>query len=177
MNSRWPRWGLLALPLLACVLGARAADAGTEWSTFKDPEGRFSILMPGDPRVSNTTNAASGDKLGSETHDYLASKDSGFFAVGVTIYDKAAKIDVEGELAANRDNFNKAVSGKLTGQLRRSFGDYPALEFKTSSAQVNFSSLVVLVGTNCYMVVARYQTPDEPAEVTRFFQSFRLLSP
>jgi hypothetical protein len=174
-TSRLKR-GLVGLAWLAFGLCARA-DTGPTWKTFTDPAGRFSILMPGAPQAQTANNPGSEGKPASSSHLYMAGENGNIYMAGETIYDPTAKIDVEGELAANRDNFNQGISGQTTSQQRLKFGDYPALEFKSSGAQANFSALVVLAGTHCYMVVAAYHTADEPLDAIRFFRSYKLISP
>lgn len=153
------------------------ADDSVSWQTFTDPENRFSILMPGKPEQQDET------KPGYASHTYMAKENTNLYLAGVTLYDPAvydpsAKPEaVEAELAADRDNFNKAVNAHGSSGQRRKFDGHPALEFTSASPQANFSGLIILAGPHCYMVVAAYHTADMPAEATRFFQSYKLMSP
>ena len=185
MKTKWLH--LSAVLFLSLALGgvwARAADVKADagaagWKTFTDPENRFSILMPSDPQVSNEV------KPGYTSHIYMTKASNNLYLAGVTLYDPASYNPsatpeaIESELAADRDNFNKEVKAKTTSQHRREFGSarYPAIEFKSSSEQANFSGLVVLVGSHCYMVVSAYHTAETPPEVMHFFDSFTLLTP
>jgi hypothetical protein len=182
MKTRWWQSGVALLVLLAFGLRGRA-DTGETWKTFTDPENRFSILMPSDPQVTNESGPQGAAKPTYTSHIYMAKENNNLYLAGITFYDpssydpSATPDQVEKELAADRDNFNKAVNAHITSQQRRKFGDYPAIEFTSSNADANFSGLIILVGTHCYMAVAAYHTPDTPAEVTRFFESYKLISP
>jgi hypothetical protein len=175
-RAKWLRRGLVGLALLAFGLCVQA-DTGTNWKTFTDPAGRFSILMPGEPQHQTDSSPASNGKPASHSDLYMTGENGNIYMAGTTIYDLASMLDVEGELAANRDNFDQGINARVTSQQRLKFGDYPALEFKSSGPQANFSALVVLAGPHCYMVVAAYHTADEPPEVMRFFRSYKLISP
>ncbi|MDE3083666.1 MAG: hypothetical protein KGJ37_00410 [Verrucomicrobiota bacterium] len=174
--------GVLLLALLA--LGLRAqADVGVAWKTFTDPENRFSILMPTDPQVSSDSGPAGAAKPSYTSRIYIAREGANIYLAGITLYDVSSynpsetSETIEKELAADRDNFNKQVKAHGTDGHRRQLDGHPALEFKSSAPQGNFSGLVVLVGSHCYMVVAAYRTPDEPAEATKFLKSFKLITP
>ncbi len=176
MKTKWLQRSAALLALLAIGLHARADDS-VSWQTFTDPENRFSILMPGKPEQQDET------KPGYASHTYMAKENTNLYLAGVTLYDpsiynpSAKPEGIEAELAADRDNFNKAVNAHGSSGQRRKFDGYPALEFTSASSQANFSGLIILAGSHCYMVVAAYHTPDKPAEATRFFQSYKLLAP
>jgi hypothetical protein len=167
---------LVGLALLA--FGLRAwADTDTTWQTFTDPKGRFSILMPGQPEYKVSETPAKDGSVLVHTDMYLVNVSEALYVAGATTYH--ADINTEKELAADCDNFDKAVGAQVISQQRLKFQDYPALEFKSFNAQANcyFSARSVVVGNNAYMVVARYYTANEPADVTRYFQSYKLISP
>jgi hypothetical protein len=176
MKALWLQRGIVGLAWLAFGLCARA-DTVTNWKTFTDPAGRYSILMPGDPQHQASDSPSSGGKPASHSDLYMVGENGNIYMAGSTLYDSTTNMEVERELAANRDNFNQGISAQTTSQQRLKFAGYPALKFKSSSPQANFSALVVLNGTHCYMVVAAYKTADEPPEVGRFFQSYKLISP
>jgi hypothetical protein len=176
MKARWLQRGLVGLACLAFGFCARA-DTATNWKTFMDPAGRFSILMPGEPQHQADSSPAREGKPASSSDLYMAGENGNIYMAGATIYKATAEMEVDGELAANRDNFNQGINARVTSQQSLKFGDYPALEFKSSSPQANFSALIVLAGNRCYMVVAAYHTADEPLEAVRFFRSYKLISP
>jgi len=189
MKTKWLRLGAVlfaALPVLA--LPGRAADAdpgapGTGWKTFTDPEGRFSILMPAAPEMQNGSGPQDAARPGYTSRLYLAKENNNLYIAGFMLYDSsvydpsATPEKIEAELAADRDNFNRELDAHVTSQQRRKIGDYPALEFTSSSEEADFSGLMVLVGARCYVAVATYHTSHAPPEVGRFFSSFKLLSP
>jgi hypothetical protein len=176
MRTKWLQRTLVGLAWLA--FGLRAwADTGATWQTFADPKGRFSISMPGQPEYKVSETPAKDGSVLVHTDMYLVNVSEALYLAGATTYH--ADIDAEKELAADRDNFDQAVRAQVTSQQYLKFQDYPALEFKSFNAQANcyFSALSVVVGNHSYMVVARYYTASEPANVTRFLQSYKLLAP
>jgi hypothetical protein len=176
MKAKCLQQGLVGLVWLAIGLCARA-DTGATWQTFTDPKGRFSILMPGQPEYKVSETPAKDGSVLVHTDMYLVNTNEALYVAGATTY--YADINTEKEFVADRDNFDKAVGAQITSQQRLKFQDYPALEFKSFNAQAKlyFSALVVVVGNNSYMVAVRYYAPDEPAEVSRYFQSYKLISP
>jgi hypothetical protein len=176
MKTKWLQRALVGLTFLS--FGLRAwADTGATWQTFTDPKGRFSILMLGQPEYKVSETPAKDGSTLVHTDMYLVNTAETFYVAGATTYH--ADINAEKELAADRDNFDKAVGAQVTSQQRLKFQDYPALEFKSFNAQANcyFSVRSVVVGNHAYMVAARYYTANEPANVTRYFQSYKLISP
>jgi hypothetical protein len=160
------------------AFGLRAwADTGATWQTFTDPRGRFSILMPGHPESKVSETPAKDGSVLLHTDMYLVNTPEALYVAGATTY--YSDINTELELSKGRDNFDQAVGAQVTGQQSLKFQDHPALQFKSFNTQANcyFSVLSVVVGNHSYMVAARYYTANEPADVTRFFQSYKLLSP
>jgi hypothetical protein len=176
MRIKWLQRALVGLTWLA--FGLRAwADPGATWQTFTDPKGRFSILMPGHPEYKVSETPAKDGSVLVHTDMYLMNVSEALYVAGATTYH--ADIDAGLELTKDRDNFDQAVGAQVTSQQPVKFQNHPAMEFKSFNAQAHcyFSALSVVVGNNSYMVVARYYTANEPANVTRFFQSYKLLSP
>ncbi|HXA15030.1 MAG TPA: hypothetical protein VNW23_07875 [Opitutaceae bacterium] len=176
MKTKWLPRALVGLTWLAFGLRV-CADAGATWQTFTDPKGRFSLLMPGQPEYKVSETPAQDGSVLVHTDMYLVNVAETLYVAGATTY--SANINTEKELTADRDNFDKAVGAQVTSQQRLKFQDYPALEFKSFNAQANcyFSVLSVVVGNHSYMVAARYYTANEPANVTRYLQSYKLISP
>jgi hypothetical protein len=176
MRTKWLPRALVGLTWLA--FGLRAwSDPGATWQTFTDSKDRFSILMPSKPEYKVSETPAKDGSVLVHTDMYLANASEALYLAGASTYH--ADIDAEQELAKGRDNFDQAVGAQVTSQQRLKFQDHPALEFKSFNAQAKcyFSALSVVVGNNSYMVVARYYTANEPVNVTRYFQSYKLILP
>jgi hypothetical protein len=176
MRTKWLQRALVGFTWLA--FGLRAwADTGATWQTFTDSKGRFSLLMPGKPQYQITETPAQDGSVLVHTDMYLANASEALYVAGATTY--SADINTELAFTKDRDNFDQDVEDKLTSQQRLKFQNHPAMKSKWFNARANcyFSVLSVVVGHHSYLVAARYYTANEPANVTRYFQSYKLISP
>ena len=81
------------------------------------------------------------------------------------------------ELTPDRDNFNKQVSATVVSEERHGYAGFPAVEFKSKSAQANLHALMVKADHRVYCTVTVYKTADEPVERARFVSSLKLINP
>jgi hypothetical protein len=88
--------------------------------------------MPGQPEYKVSETPAKDGSVLVHTDMYLVNVSEALYVAGATTY--FADINAEEELAKGRDNFDQAVSARVTGQQRLKFQNYPALEFKSFNA-------------------------------------------
>lgn len=157
--------------------GSQAA-AG-EWIRFTSEAGRFSVLMPGPGEPKDESETRTDSKFGAyTTHLFLQKSDKGLFMAGWVDYAPTVKLDVQGELAANRDNFVKGVAAHVTSEHPVKLGDSPGTEFNAESEQATFKSRIYVVGQRPYMIVAAtLKGTNDDANVERFLASFQLKTP
>lgn len=159
--------------------GSQAA-AG-EWIKFTSDAGRFSVLMPGPGEPKDQSATRNDPRLGPyTTHLFLQKTDKGLFMAGWVDYAPAVRLDVKGELAANRDNFVKGVAARVLpgSEHEIRLGDSPGIEFAAESEQAAFKARVYVVGQRPYMIVAAtFKGLDDAANVERFLASFQMKSP
>ena len=85
---------------------------------------------------------------------------------------------MQGEIAANRDNFVKGVEARVTSEHPITLGDSPGIEFTAESEQATFKSRVYVVGQRPYMIIAAtLKGLENSANVERFLASFQLKTP
>ena len=90
-------------------------------------------------------------------------------------YAAGYKPNVQGEIAANRDNFVKGINAKVTSETQIKLGSHPGIEFFAESDSVLFRCRVYMVGTRPFMLVAgTYRGEENSANVNRFLSSFKL---
>jgi hypothetical protein len=153
--------------------------AAGEWITFTSEAGRFSVLMPGPGEPRDESETKTNPKLGTyTTHLFLQKTDKGLFMAGWADYAPEVRLDVQGEMAANRDNFAKGVQARVTSERPIALGDSPGIEFTAESEQATFKSRVYVVGQRPYMVIAAtLKGLEDSANVERFLASFQLKTP
>lgn len=166
--------GLAASLALALTVGGQQNSG--DWHTFTDPTGRFSFLVPAEPKhqTQKDESHAEGPIV---TDTYVANTQSNAFIAGLTQYPPSVPLDDQQELTADRDNFNKEVNGTVVSEERRQYGAFPAVEFKSKSEQANFHALMVKADHRVYCAVTVFKTADEPVECTRFISSLKLINP
>ena len=170
----------LAVPLIVVALLATAAGAAQdEWKEFTSPEGRFRILLPGKPELQKQ---AVNTPLGPQDlylHRAVGSPHS--YVVIYTDNPEAALKDTGRDrfLDDVRDGFMKSIRGKLVAEKKAMLDSNPGKEILIEvPGGVNVASRLCLVKNRMYQLVVI--GPKEKAaapEVTRFFDSFKLVKP
>jgi hypothetical protein len=163
------------LILAAGFAPAQTAPA-TNWIKFVSTAGGFTAAFPVNPKETTETKTfPQGDVV---SHMFLAVTNRFLCGVGYTDY--PMDLDVERELALDRDNFAKEVTATVSTSQRTTFkrpsGDQlPALEFVAISDQGTFKGTVVLDHRRAYMAITfNRKDSDNTADIQRFFASFTL---
>src|SRR5262249_27800272 len=138
--------------------------------------GRYSILMPGDPKTvtQSITNDAG---VTADVHMAYVETPANAYFVGYFDLGPGQTFD----LAKARDGAVQKVNGTLISERKITLGDNPGLEFKASAKTGEQTALVVArfyrVGQRVYMLqflVAAPPSNDIPDSALRFFDSFQL---
>lgn len=165
-----------SLLMLAVGLAPAQTAPGTNWVKIVSAAGSFTAAFPVNPEeTTEKKTLLQGDVV---THMLLAK--TGDFLCGVGYTDYPIDVDVEGELAADRDNFAKEVQGTVSTTQRTSFtrapGDQlPALEFVATSDLGTFKGTIVLDHRRAYIAITfNRKGSDKTADIERFFASFKL---
>ncbi len=168
---------IISLPVwLALATVADSQQTNTDWHAVTDSAGHFSIMMPGDPE--HKTQKDESHKEGPIVTDtYVLSAQPNLFIAAMTQYPAAIALPDQDELTADRDNFNKEVKATVVSEERKTFGGFPAVDFKSKNEQMTFHSLMVKADHNVYCAVAAYKIGDEPADCGRFINSLKLIKP
>ncbi len=133
----------------------------TQWTRYQPAGQDFSILFPGTPTVDppSTENDSKG-ALQSTSYLYRINGNGYFYGAVLTVYTFTPS-SIDGELAANQNNFIKALSGSvLNSSTRGNFVNgsetLPDLTFTFDVPQTNQygKSIVILKGNRVYMWVA-----------------------
>jgi len=157
----------LNLFLTFVVASSVFAFQATDWIKVAPIGGGFSVMMPGKPEEEV--------KPGKDftSHLFTVTSDKAVYLAAFAEYAPNVKLNVSGELAANRDNFLKALDAKLIDSKEISMDGHIGLEFTGESDQASFKSRVYLIGNRIHQIgVAVFKGKDEAANVDRFFGSF-----
>lgn len=155
--------------LLALASSLNALQS--EWVKLAPVGGGFSILMPGkaEERVDPSDQFT--------FHLFSVSTDKTIYLAGWGDYAPSIKLDPDGELIANRDNFLKGVSATLIDSKKTTLEGRAGLEFSGESDQASFKSRVYIFGNRVHQIaVAVLKGQDDTDNVNRFFASFSLSS-
>jgi hypothetical protein len=99
------------------------------------------------------------------------------FTVACIVYLPGARVNIEDELTANRDNFNKKSDATLVAQARMLLQEVRGLDFTSQSAKhaMNYRVRVFADGNRVYMASAPVMNGhDELITVEQFLGSFHL---
>ena len=160
------------------VLAAAVAAAGFQqpqpWVKVSPPGGAFSVMMPTKPEESVETKDS---QLGKYTsHLFITNTDGVVYIAGWVDYAPGVRLDVRGELNANRDNFLKGLEAKATSEKEVRIDGNPGIEFTGESAKARFKARVYLVANRPYMVATAWGLGvAEPPAVGTFLTSFALV--
>ncbi|HEX7173654.1 MAG TPA: hypothetical protein VF240_00030 [Pyrinomonadaceae bacterium] len=159
------------------VLSAATLAAGFQqpqpWVKLSPPGGAFSVMMPTKPEESVETKDSPLGKY--TTHLFITRAEGVIYIAGWVDYAPGVKLDVRGEINANRDNFLKGVEAKATSEKEIRIDGHPGIEFTGESAKALFKARVYLVRNRPYMVAAAWGVGQaEPPAVGTFLTSFAL---
>lgn len=166
---------ITAALLLLLTTTAAGLQAAKPWEKFTSAQGRFNVLMPGKPEEKKETKQGAGPLFPLTNYLYTSQDGGAIYLVGWVDYNPGARLNVQGELAANRDNFLKSLNAKLVSEKPIKIGTHPGIEFTGDNPQASFAAQVYVVGRRPYMLAAlTIKGRGAPAQANKFFSSFVL---
>ena len=160
--------------VLVVAVFAVGAHSQSGWTKFSPEGGNFSILMPGSPKLEVE------NKIGNfgpyTSYLFSESKAGTVYMVGWTDYAPAVRLNVQGELNSNRNNFIKSVNGVLVDECDINLDGHPGLEFTAEMMDSKFFvvSRIYVVGNRPYQIVAVTKAKHNRTDANRFLWSFKL---
>ena len=164
---------LVIIPVLS--FGAQHSD---EWVKYTSKEGRYSVLVPGQPTV-DTQEATSAD--GDKFTQYKATVFSGGVVYLIGYFDYAAGTIFTFDKA--RDGMIDAVKGTLLSDQSISLGGSPGRELRLSAKDasgVEYLMLARFYDIDRRVYVLQFITPKSPEDeferkAKRYFDSFQVV--
>ena len=166
----------IAFVVLLSAVYVLAMPSG-DWTKYSSPEGRYSILFPTEPQLSNQeTPAASGEKV----KQYMALS-SGSGATCVVAYFGIAPGSTF-SFDKGRDGMVAAVKGTLLEEKPLTLSGYPGRELKIAAQSPSGEEFISLVryyqaGDRVYIVQFLFLKSSESELVgrrTKYFDSFQI---
>ena len=161
--------GLAVVALLFCCTSVAVAQ-GSDWVNIAPVGGGFSVLMPAKPEEE----VQPGDDL--TTHLFRATTDNSLYLVAYGDYSPSTRLNVDDELAANRDRFLNGLNATLKTTKQLTIDGRKGIEFTGESEQASFRSRVFIFGTRFHQIaMAVFKGSDDTENAKRFFASFEFI--
>jgi len=172
-----------SMTLLVLLMAALpfALQGQTGWIKYNSPEGRYSVLFPGEPKLSTQdTTAATGEKM----PQYLAMSSDSDAVYMVGYFDSAPNMTFSFDKA--RDGFVAAVKGTLLGEKAVSLDGNPGRELKVLAKISDADELIMMVrffqaGMRIYVIQLIVPKSSEAAisaeKNVNYFDSFQITKP
>ena len=167
---------IVILVLVSAGLGSGFQRPG-EWIKYDSPKGRYTILVPGEPRLSSQEIVTANGK---KVTQYRATASEANFAVFVGYYDYASAMTYS--LNQARDGIVERT-GTLLTESKISLGEYRGLEMNVSAKRPDGAEFLVRVriydvDRRVYVlqfIIPRSEDDNVSAEkAVRYFDSFRV---
>jgi len=156
-----------ALLFLLITAGSLRALQPDEWIKVAPTGGGFSVMMPARPEEEVNSQK---DYVG---HMFTVTTANAIYSVSYGDYAPSIRLDVDDELAADRDKFVEGLNAKLLESKRITLDGRAGLEFMAENEQAKFQSRVYLFGNRVHQVgVAVFHGKDESENAKRFLSSF-----
>jgi hypothetical protein len=159
---------------------AVAAQSSPEWVKYTSDEGRYSALIPQQPKLSTQEATAPG---GEKFMQYMAQTNDADSIYMVGYFDYAGNMIFSLDKA--RDGVLDATKGTLIKEEPISLGGNAGRELKVATKNGDFDLLIRIrfyeIGRRIYVLQHIFQkasdTPAVTAKTTRFFDSFKPTPP
>jgi hypothetical protein len=162
------------------LTGALANQAaGSEWTDYEDPDGRFRASFRGKPQRQTTQ--VLNPKLGMVSFDICEAKEDGqsMAVIEVTLGARAGPpLPADQVLDELRDAHVRRQSGQITSEKAINLEGLPGREVVIATARQGTATLRYFTYDGKYFVVGSQglQGTPPPADTARFFESFRFRS-
>ena len=176
MRRLWQVGLLMVFASLIAHAQETTKQPSDAWIRFESRVGQFTVLVPQMPSQKLEIQQSNAGPY--TIHLFNAQLKDTVFVVGWVDYDKKFKVVAQNELNANRDNFIKQIKGTLVSSKETTFDGYQSLEFTAETSNTIYRSRVLIVGRRPYQVTTgTTKGIDDSANITRFFESFKITQP
>jgi hypothetical protein len=143
-------------------------------SAFSPSGGGFTVLMPGEPKLTTQTYTTAVGDAPASLWTYEVSNDLAYFVV-LAKYPKGSMTGVSASLI-----FDGALNGmvasttgaSIAAKADTTLGGHPGKTFVLNIPGASMKGALYIVGDNLYMVYAAYTTAADMTQVDAFLASF-----
>jgi len=173
MKRLWFQGVFILAATLTIVAQEHSRQTPDTWVRFNSELGRFTVMLPQNPiEKTETVRSNVGPYT---THLFSVRSVKTVFLVGWVDYAPSFNFVAQSELNANRDNFVKAINATVLSTNNTKIDGYQSLEFTAETTDTVYRSRVYIVGRRPYQLIAgTLKGTDDEANVTRFFESFKI---
>ena len=169
----------LTIALSLVVVSAQTPQAPDSWVRLAPAGGGFAVMVPGQAEEQ----ASNKDQIfTSKIYTVIVKDGSGggraIYLAGVGDYAATIKVDPQGELNANRDNFIKELTGtKLLESRNITLDGRLGVEFNGESDRATVTCRFYVKGNRVFQLAAMvFKGADETKNVNKFFDSFAFIT-
>ncbi|HEX6322406.1 MAG TPA: hypothetical protein VFZ36_01670 [Vicinamibacterales bacterium] len=168
----------LALVLMMLYVCAPQADAEAQWNDYVNREGRLLVALPCAPVWKAEDVPRKGADASYRSHIGMCKAGDETYLVGWVDYEAGYAPEVQGELAANRDNTIKGIEGaQLLTSTSVSYQGLPGMDFTARIGARHLTSRVLLQGRRPYqLLIVTPLDADRSRNISRFLTSFQLIA-
>jgi hypothetical protein len=159
--------------VLSGLLFLFAREVADRWVMFSSPEGRFEILMPGEP-VRGKVIELQLPRFTAKLHPFSALRPPSLgLMCGYADFPSPPENTNE-VFDRTRDGSIKGVQGKLITEENLTLGGYPGRRFRSTAQGDSFiDEEMYLVGQRFYLITVLSKTENPDKDIKKVFDSFR----
>lgn len=157
------------------VIGYRSFTP-TGWVTFSSPDGDFSILLPGEPKIESKEGTTETGASPSTIHRVTAEDDTSTFICMYwdLAFTPSDETDAQMTMAGARDGLIENFGGRLLNhEESQSVGRSEQRYKATTTDNGIMEGRSFIIGHRLYMLSVAYPTENANENAPRFFQSFK----
>jgi len=180
VSSRIVRRGRPALValLVALTVGIAAAqplrppdDPASGWERVVSREGRFSVLMPGQPKMSTGTFQTRSNRPFRTTDYTLDRNDGRIYIVAYSDFEEGTAVNIDDIIAS----FASRMKGKVVSRMKTTIKGHPLDGVEVESADSRFRLGFFAIGARLYQITyGAIGDRFSASEAEAFMQSFSL---
>lgn len=162
--------------LMVSALCVAAQATENQWAEYKSTPGRYSVLLPGEPKITKQSNA-SANGVALETYLATATEAQATMIIGYFDYSGTYSFD------DGRDGILEKTGGKLVSETNIKLGTYPGRDLVVDASGGGYDFRIYVryydSGDRIYLLQFLVLKTDDTAvngiRKQKYFDSFKIL--
>jgi hypothetical protein len=178
MEKGFGRFAAIAAGVIVIGIGVVVYRSITPagWVAFSSPDGDFSILLPGEPKIESKEAVSESGATPSSVH-WVTAEDatSTFFCMYWDLaFTPSDETDAQVTMAGARDGFIDQWGGQLLSHEESRSGGYSEQRYKATTTDNGImEGRSFIIGHRLYMLSVAYPAENSNENAVRFFHSFK----